>query len=92
MLGKPYDPGVMIGYLRNRLEGERLSLVSWEYLRQYCDSPRVLNVALLGWAIAGGILPFSREEILAVLRERLPPRYLDMNIRALGVIPGKTRE
>jgi indolepyruvate ferredoxin oxidoreductase beta subunit len=86
MLGKPYDPAVMIGCLRDRLEGEgRLSLVSWESLRQHCDSPRVLNVALLGRAIAGGILPFSREEILAVLRERLPPKYLDMNIRALGV-------
>ncbi|MDR2185692.1 MAG: indolepyruvate oxidoreductase subunit beta [Treponema sp.] len=88
MLGKPYDPAVMVDYLRDRLEGEgRLSLVPWESLRQYCDSPRVLNVALLGWAIAGGLLPFSREEILAVLRERLPPKYLDMNIRALGAHP-----
>jgi indolepyruvate ferredoxin oxidoreductase beta subunit len=87
MLGKPYDPAAMIGYLRDRLEGERLSLVSWEYLRQYCASPRVLNVALLGWALAGGLLPFSREEILAVLRDRLPPRYLDMNIRALEAHP-----
>jgi indolepyruvate ferredoxin oxidoreductase beta subunit len=84
MLGKPYDPAAMVAYLRDRLEGEgRLALVSWESLWQYCGSPRVLNVALLGRAIAGGLLPFSREEILAVLRERLPPKYLDMNIRAL---------
>jgi indolepyruvate ferredoxin oxidoreductase beta subunit len=83
MLGKAYDPPVMVEYLRNRLEGERLSVVSWESLRRYCDSPRVLNVALLGRALAGGLLPFSQEEILAVLRERLPPKYLDMNIRAL---------
>jgi indolepyruvate ferredoxin oxidoreductase beta subunit len=91
MLGKAYDPAAMIGYLRDRLEGEnriegdeRLSVASWESLRQYCDSPRVLNVALLGLAIGWGLLPFSREEIREVLRERLPPKYLDMNIRALG--------
>jgi indolepyruvate ferredoxin oxidoreductase beta subunit len=83
MLGKAYDPAAMLDYLRNRLEGERLSVVSWESLQRYCDSPRVLNVALLGRALAGGLLPFSREEILAVLRERLPSKYLDMNIRAL---------
>jgi indolepyruvate ferredoxin oxidoreductase beta subunit len=83
MLGKAYDPAVMVAYLRGRLEGERLSVVSWESLGRYCGSPRVLNVALLGRALAGGLLPFSLEEILAVLRERLPPKYLDMNIRAL---------
>jgi indolepyruvate ferredoxin oxidoreductase beta subunit len=85
MLEKPCDPAAMIAYLRDQLEGEgRLSLVPWESLRQRCGSPRVLNVALLGRAIAGGLLPFSREEMLAVLKERLPPKYLDMNLRALG--------
>jgi indolepyruvate ferredoxin oxidoreductase beta subunit len=84
MLGKAYDPAAMVAYLRGRLEGERLSVISRESLDRYCGSPRVLNVALLGRALAGGFLPFSREEVLAVLRERLPPQYLDMNIRALG--------
>jgi indolepyruvate ferredoxin oxidoreductase beta subunit len=84
ILGSPYDPAGMIDYLRERLEGGRLSVVSWESLQRYCDSPRVVNVALLGLAIDRGLLPFTREEILAALRERLSPKYLDMNIRALN--------
>jgi Pyruvate/2-oxoacid:ferredoxin oxidoreductase gamma subunit len=41
-------------------------------------------VALLGKAIAGGLLPFSVEEIIEVLKKRISAKYLEMNIRALN--------
>jgi Pyruvate/2-oxoacid:ferredoxin oxidoreductase gamma subunit len=40
-------------------------------------------VALLGAAVAKKLLPFDVEELTAVLKLRIPPAYLDMNIRAL---------
>jgi indolepyruvate ferredoxin oxidoreductase beta subunit len=89
-LGGGYDPAAMIAYLQTRL-GERLTVVSWEQLIEHCGNPRVANVALLGKAIAGGLLPFSTEEIIAVLKRRIPAKYLEMNIRALGAYRGGTR-
>jgi indolepyruvate ferredoxin oxidoreductase beta subunit len=80
-----YDPAAMISYLRTRL-AERLVVVSWERFIKECGNPRVANVALLGTAIARGLLPFSTGEIIEVLKTRLPPQYLEMNIRALNAV------
>ncbi|MDR2135837.1 MAG: indolepyruvate oxidoreductase subunit beta [Treponema sp.] len=63
--------------------GGRLTVVSWEALLKRCGSPRVSNVALLGAAIGRGLLPFSLDEAAAVLKTRIPPQYLDMNLEAL---------
>jgi indolepyruvate ferredoxin oxidoreductase beta subunit len=82
-LGGGYDPAAMIVYLKACL-GERLTVVSWERLIEGCGNPRVANVALLGRAIAKGLLPFSTEEIVEVLKTRIPAKYLEMNIRALN--------
>jgi indolepyruvate ferredoxin oxidoreductase beta subunit len=73
----------MIAHLQAHL-GERLTVLSWEQLIARCGNPRVANVALLGNAIAQGLLPFSTEEIIAVLKRRIPVNYLEMNIRALN--------
>lgn len=77
------DPAAIIARL-DRLLAERLTVVPWEELLKRCGSPRVSNVALLGAAIARGFLPFSIDEAAAVLKTRIPPRYLDMNIKALS--------
>ncbi|MDR3147335.1 MAG: indolepyruvate oxidoreductase subunit beta [Treponema sp.] len=76
------DPAAIIAHLQNLLAG-RLTIVPWDDLLKRCGSPRVSNVALLGAAIARGFLPFSVDEISAVLKTRIPPRYLDMNLTAL---------
>jgi Pyruvate/2-oxoacid:ferredoxin oxidoreductase gamma subunit len=76
------DPARIIAWLRGILAG-RLTALSWEELLRRCGSPRVSNVALLGAAIGKGFLPFSAEEAAAALKTRIPPAYLEMNIRAL---------
>jgi Pyruvate/2-oxoacid:ferredoxin oxidoreductase gamma subunit len=38
---------------------------------------------LLGKAIGKGLLPFTIDEIIEVLKTRIPPAYLEMNIKAL---------
>jgi indolepyruvate ferredoxin oxidoreductase beta subunit len=72
----------MITRLTAVLEG-RLTVISWEEILRRCGSPRVSNVALLGAAAAKKLLPFSVEELEEVVKLRVPPLYLDMNIRAL---------
>ncbi|MDR1970488.1 MAG: indolepyruvate oxidoreductase subunit beta [Treponema sp.] len=78
---EPYRPADMMAYLDSCL-GDRLTVVSWEGLVRDFD-PRVSNVLLLGRAIAGGFLPFSVAEIIDVLRLRVSPKFLALNIRAL---------
>lgn len=80
------DSKGIIARLQNILS-ERLTVISWEALVKRCGSPRVSNVALLGAAIGRGLLPFSVDEAAAALTTRIPPRYLDMNLKALFSAP-----
>ncbi|MDR0731990.1 MAG: indolepyruvate oxidoreductase subunit beta [Treponema sp.] len=77
-----YNSKGIIAHLKNVLS-ERFTVISWESLLKRCGSPRVSNVALLGAAIGKGFLPFSVDEAAAVLKMRIPPQYLDMNLKAL---------
>ena len=91
---KKYDPGEMLAFLKayvshpsderlvQKAEGEWLTVIHNEELVKKCGSSRVLNTALLGAAVAKGYFPFTAEDILVVLRERISPEYLDVNIRA----------
>jgi Pyruvate/2-oxoacid:ferredoxin oxidoreductase gamma subunit len=81
VLSQAYKAADMTAYLRTCL-GERLTVISWERLIEGFD-PRVSNVLLLGRAVDRGFLPFSPAEIIAVLKKRTSPRYLEMNIKAL---------
>ena len=48
-----------------------------------CVSPRVMNVALLGAAIASGLIGISLEEMEAAIEKRVPEKFKDMNMKAL---------
>jgi indolepyruvate ferredoxin oxidoreductase beta subunit len=47
-----------------------------------CGSARVVNVALLGTALAKNYFPFTRDDMLEALKNRLPSKYLEINLRA----------
>jgi indolepyruvate ferredoxin oxidoreductase beta subunit len=81
--GGAYDPDGVIARLRALLAG-RLTVVSWKEFTGRYSSPRVSNVMLLGKAIGKGLLPFTTDEIIEVLKTRIPPAYLEMNIKALA--------
>ena len=76
------DSKGIIARLQNALSG-RLTVIPWEELVKRCGSPRVSNVAILGAAIGRGFLPLSVDEAAAALKTRIPPQYLDMNLKAL---------
>ncbi|MDR3336113.1 MAG: indolepyruvate oxidoreductase subunit beta [Treponema sp.] len=77
-----YDPALMTAYLRRCL-GERAAIISGENLLRRIGSAKVINVALLGAALARGMLPFTAEHIAAVIRERIPAKFTGMNLAAL---------
>ena len=93
---RKYDPGEMLNFLKIYLsrpseerlahkgEGEWLTVINGEELSKKCGGAGVMNTALLGAAVGKKFLPLSAEDILAVIRERIPPEYLDANIRAFN--------
>jgi indolepyruvate ferredoxin oxidoreductase beta subunit len=68
----------MIQYLQENVQ----NLVIIDTLRLTEHSVKTLNVFLLGAAVQSGILPFDAETLKQVLRETLPERFLEMNLRA----------
>lgn len=42
-----------------------------------------MNVALLGAAIASGLIGISLEEMEAAIEKRVPEKFKDMNMKAL---------
>ncbi|GHT63949.1 pyruvate:ferredoxin (flavodoxin) oxidoreductase [Spirochaetia bacterium] len=81
---KKYDPAEMIAYLKNTVvvPGRLTVLDSGELIRR-CGNSRVLNVALLGAALAKGLFPFNADHIAALIKERLAPQFVEMNLKAL---------
>ena len=80
--GSPYDVEGMLAFLRDRVK--RLILVDGEEVCRQCGSAKVLNVALLGAAAGAGVLPMTLKQIEDTIREKLPERFLSMNLKALA--------
>jgi len=93
---KKYDPGEMLAFLRSYLShpseerlaqrggGEWLTVISGEELIKKCGSTKALNTGLLGAAVGKKFFPFTAENILAAIKELIPPEYQELNIRAFN--------
>ena len=80
--GCSYDADGMLAFLKERVN--RLILVDGEEVCRQCGSAKVLNVALLGAAAKAGVLPVTLKQIEDTIREKLPERFLSMNLKALA--------
>lgn len=60
-----------------------LVLVDGTAICRECGSPKVLNVALLGAAAAGGMLGITPEEMENAVMNRVPEKLKEMNRKAL---------
>lgn len=76
-----YDGDEMINYLRSHVNC--LIVVDSEDIFAACGSAKVLNMALLGAAIIAGVLGISLEDMEKTITEKLPQRFVEMNLRAL---------
>ena len=81
--GKTFDADEMIDYLR--AHAKTVITVDGDAIANEVGSPKVLNVALLGAASATGVLGITSAEIESALAEKLPPKVLAMNQKALAL-------
>ncbi|HEX3037397.1 MAG TPA: indolepyruvate oxidoreductase subunit beta [Oscillospiraceae bacterium] len=76
-----YDGTEMIALLQKATE--KVVVVDGDKICDECGSAKVLNVALLGAACATGILGLTIGEIETAIKERVAPRFIEMNTKAL---------
>ena len=80
--GSDYDAPQMLDYLKENVE--HLTLVDAEKACTDIGSAQVLNMVLLGAAIRTGVLGFTIEEIEDIMKQTLPEKFHEMNLKALN--------
>lgn len=89
LAGSSYNGTEMIDYLiRNQ---KSLVVVDGDNICQACGSAKVLNIALLGAACATGKLGISAESFVSAIEQRLPPKFVAMNLKALKLGAGEVK-
>ena len=78
-----YDEEKMLEYLQTHCA--RLILLDPDPICQACGSPKVLNTALLGAAIASGALNISFKEMELAMEKRSSPKLFALNQKALAM-------
>lgn len=81
LTGGAYTGREMMEYLEQN--AENLVVVDGAAIGRECGSAKVMNVALLGAAIASGLMGISLEEMTAAIEKRVPEKFKDMNMKAL---------
>lgn len=77
-----YDGTEMLEFLKE--QAARVIVVDGDRICEDCGSAKVLNVALLGAAAASGMLGLTVDELENAVRERVAPRFIEMNTKALA--------
>lgn len=80
--GSDYDGTHALNFLREH--ASTLIVVNCDEVCAECGSVKALNVALLGAASESGMLGITFSELEKVVRERVNPCFIEMNIKALA--------
>lgn len=78
---KVYEGQEMLDYLGKHVS--RLVIVDGQRVMEKLGSAKVLNVVLLGAAIACNEIDITVDEIKAAIREKVPERFYELNLCAL---------
>lgn len=79
--GSDYSGETMLAFLKERVK--RLYIIDAEPICEACGTAKVLNVALLGAALSCKVLDISLQEMEETIKNRLPQRFIEMNLQAL---------
>lgn len=79
--GQNYEGAEMIDYLKTQVTN--LTVLDGECICEQAGSSKVLNIALLGAAIASGALDITKEQMLEALRNNGKEQFFEMNKQAL---------
>ena len=78
---KEYEGQEMLDYLEHQVK--RLVIVDGQQIMEELGSAKILNVILLGAAIGCHEIDISVEEIAQAIKEKVPERFYELNLRAL---------
>ncbi|MBQ8913740.1 MAG: indolepyruvate oxidoreductase subunit beta [Lachnospiraceae bacterium] len=81
LAGIEYDSRKMIDYIKSKVD--RVIVVDGNKICEECGSSKVVNVALVGTIIKTGAAELSEESVKKVLKSKLKPEFIDMNMKAL---------
>lgn len=84
LTGSDYTGAEMLAYLERN--AEKVVTVDGDKAITDIGSPKVLNMVMLGAAVASGLLPFSLEEIEQTMRATVKPQFAELNSKALRYV------
>lgn len=81
--GSSYTGREMIDYLHKYVD--KVLAVDTEKACAQLGSPKVVNLLLLGAAVATGALGLTEEDIKAAIVAKIPPKFHELNFQALAL-------
>lgn len=79
-----YNGQEMITYLKKK--AAHVTVVDGDEAFRILQSSKVLNMVLLGAALRTGELGLTEEDIIAAMKQKLPEKFHELNIRALTFV------
>ena len=80
--GTDYTGAEMVAYLREH--AEHVLVLDGQRAVEAIGNPKTLNVIMLGAALASGALDFlTEEDVLAAIRQKVKPKFVTLNEKAL---------
>ncbi len=79
----PYCGKTMVAAIRSKVKN--VVFIDGEDICHRCGSPKVLNLALLGAAVASGKLGITTDELKNAIMKRIPSKYHKMNLQAVSL-------
>lgn len=64
---------------------KKVVLIDASWLAMAAGHPKTVSVVMLGAAFASGLLPFTEELLLEALKEKVPDKTLDVNLKAFDL-------
>ena len=80
LTGGNYDSKAMLDYLSNKVDN--IKIIDTDKALSDLGSAKVLNVLLLGAAVRSGELGITPEEMIETIKTKVPPKFLDLNLKA----------
>jgi indolepyruvate ferredoxin oxidoreductase, beta subunit len=65
--------------------GAVVTIIDATALALEAGTAKAMNVVMLGAAFATGLLPFGEQTMIEAIRERVPQKFLDVNLKAFAL-------
>jgi indolepyruvate ferredoxin oxidoreductase beta subunit len=65
--------------------GAVVTIIDATTLALEAGTAKAMNVVMLGAAFATGLLPFGEQTMIEAIRERVPQKFLDVNLKAFAL-------